>query len=64
MKTLWRTFLCSMMAALTLGYMNPYGNGHLVIFSIDYTFPWQLFEIIPFILLGIYGVCNYEIFTA
>ncbi|XP_047126232.1 H(+)/Cl(-) exchange transporter 5 isoform X1 [Hydra vulgaris] len=57
MKILWRTFLCSMMAALTIWYLNPYGNGHLVIYSIDYNIPWNLFEIIPFILLGIYGGC-------
>ncbi|XP_065669027.1 H(+)/Cl(-) exchange transporter 5 isoform X2 [Hydra vulgaris] len=57
LKTLWRTFLCAMMAALTLGYMNPYGNGHLVVFNINYRNPWQLFELIPFILIGIFGGC-------
>jgi len=55
MKTLWRTFFCALMAALTLGYMNPYGNGRLVMFYIEYNTPWQIFELIPFILLGVFG---------
>lgn len=55
MKTLWRTFFSALMAALTLGYMNPYGNGRLVMFAVDYNLPWQLFELIPFIILGIFG---------
>lgn len=56
MKTLWRTFFCALMAALTLGYMNPYGNGRLVMFAVDYDLPWQLYELIPFIILGVFGV--------
>ncbi|XP_057312951.1 H(+)/Cl(-) exchange transporter 4-like isoform X2 [Hydractinia symbiolongicarpus] len=55
MKTLWRTFFCALMAALTLGYMNPYGNGRLVMFYVNYHMPWQIFELIPFILLGVFG---------
>jgi len=55
MKVLWRTFFCALMAALTLGYMNPYGNGRLVMFAVDYNLPWQLFELIPFIILGVFG---------
>jgi len=61
MKTLWRTFFCALMAALTLGYMNPYGNGRLVMFAVDYNLPWQLFELIPFIILGVFGVSDFFI---
>ncbi|XP_065058528.1 H(+)/Cl(-) exchange transporter 4-like [Rhopilema esculentum] len=55
MKTLWRTFFCALMAALTLGYMNPYGNGRLVMFYVQYNTPWKIFELVPFIVLGIFG---------
>jgi len=55
MKTLWRTFFCALMAALTLGYMNPYGNGRLVMFYVHYNTPWKIFELIPFIILGVFG---------
>ena len=50
------------MAALTLGYMNPYGNGRLVMFAIDYNLSWQLYELIPFIILGVFGVSIVNIF--
>lgn len=57
MKTLWRTFFCALIGSLTLGYMNPYGNGRLVQLYVDSNYPWQLFELIPFIFLGVLGVC-------
>lgn len=56
MKTLWRSFFCAMIAAFTLKYMNPFGTGHLVMFYVEYTNPWKLFELLPFILLGVLGV--------
>ena len=59
MKTLWRTFFCALMAALTLGYMNPYGNGRLVMFYVQYNTPWKIFELIPFVVLGVFGVSGF-----
>ena len=56
MKTLWRSFFCAMVAAVTLKYMNPYGTGKLVLFYVHYTEPWKLFELVPFALLGVFGV--------
>ena len=56
MKTLWRSFFCAMIAAFTLKYMNPFGTGRLVMFYVEYTNPWKLFELGPFILLGVLGV--------
>lgn len=56
MKTLWRSFFCAMIAAFTLKYMNPFGTGRLVMFYVEYTNPWKLFELLPFILLGVFGV--------
>jgi hypothetical protein len=45
-----------MVGALVVRSINPYGNGHDIQFSIDYSVPWASFELIPFILLGILGV--------
>lgn len=58
MKTLWRSFFCAMVAAFTLGYMNPYGTGRLVMFYVEYSTPWKLFELVPFIFLGALGVSH------
>ncbi|CAF0990951.1 unnamed protein product [Rotaria sp. Silwood1] len=54
-KTLWRSFFCAMVGALVVRSINPYGNGHDIQFSIDYSVAWASFELLPFILLGILG---------
>ena len=36
--------------------MNPYFSGHLVLFYANYDHQWHLFEFLPFILLGVFGV--------
>lgn len=59
-KTLWRSFFCAMVGALVVRSINPYGNGHDIQFSIDYSIPWASFELLPFILLGILGVNEQE----
>ena len=56
MKTLWRSFFCAGVAAVTLRYMNPYGTGKLVLFYVEHNTPWKLFELLPFALLGVFGV--------
>lgn len=55
LKTLWRSFFCALIAAFVLRSINPFGNEHLVKFYVDYTRPWVLFELIPFVFLGILG---------
>ena len=57
LKTLWRSFFCALAAAFVLRSFNPFGNDHLVLFYIEYHNPWYLIELIPFILLGVFGVC-------
>lgn len=52
-KTLFRTFFCCICAALTLKFLNPYGNGKIVIFEVRYLIDWEFFELGTFILLGI-----------
>lgn len=57
LKTLWRSFFCALAAAFVLRSFNPFGNDHLVLFYIEYHNPWYLIELLPFILLGVFGVC-------
>jgi chloride channel 3/4/5 len=55
-KVMWRAFFAALTAAFTLQLMNPYFSGHLVLFYANYDHQWHLFEFIPFILLGLFGV--------
>jgi len=55
LKTLWRSFFCALIAAFSLRAMNPFGNQHLVLFYVEYDKPYHLFELFPFIILGILG---------
>ena len=54
-KTLFRTFFCSIVAALSVKFLNPYGTGKIVIFEVRYLSDWRFFEMVVFILLGIMG---------
>lgn len=54
-KTLFRTFFCTMVAALTLKFLNPYGNSHIVLFEVRYITGWRGFEMVAFVLLGALG---------
>ena len=54
-KTLFRTFFCCIVAALSLKFLNPYGTGKIVIFEVRYVTDWRLFEMVVFILLGVMG---------
>ncbi|UYV60235.1 hypothetical protein LAZ67_1000513 [Cordylochernes scorpioides] len=55
LKTLWRSFFCALVATFVLRFINPFGNDHLVLFSVQYTRPIIFIELIPFILLGVLG---------
>ncbi|XP_014672883.1 PREDICTED: H(+)/Cl(-) exchange transporter 3-like [Priapulus caudatus] len=55
LKTLWRSFFCALVATFVLRSINPFGTSHLVMFYIDYNSPWFFFELIPFIILGVFG---------
>lgn len=54
-KTLFRTFFCCIVAALSLKFLNPYGTGKIVIFEVRYISDWRFFEMVVFILLGVMG---------
>ena len=54
-KTLFRTFFCCITAALTLKFLNPYGTHKIVMFQVRYLVDWEYFEILSFILVGVFG---------
>lgn len=54
-KTLFRTFFCCIIAALSLKFLNPYGTHKIVMFQIHYAVDWEYFEIISFIVVGMLG---------
>ncbi|KAI0552877.1 chloride channel [Xylaria curta] len=54
-KTLFRTFFCCIVAALSLKFLNPYGTHKIVLFEVRYKIDWEWFELGAFILVGILG---------
>ncbi|EPS28264.1 H(+)/Cl(-) exchange transporter 3 [Penicillium oxalicum] len=54
-KTMWQSFVCAMVAAVTLQAVNPFRTGKIVLYQVTYTRGWHRFEVIPFIILGIIG---------
>jgi chloride channel 3/4/5 len=61
-KTLFRTFFCCIVAALTLKFLNPYGNSKIVMFEVRYSRDWHFIELIAFIMVGIFGGATGAIF--
>ena len=54
-KVLWRAFLCSMFAAITLKALNPTGTGKLVLFETHYGTSYTSVHYLVFVLLGVAG---------
>ncbi|KAG8921068.1 hypothetical protein FRC01_000429 [Tulasnella sp. 417] len=54
-KVMWRSFWCAMIAAVTLRFLDPFGTGKLVLFQVTYDKDWHAFELVPFLLLGVFG---------
>lgn len=54
-KTLFRTFFCCIIAALSLKFLNPYGTHKIVMFQVRYLVDWEYFELLGFISVGILG---------
>ncbi|KAK7428919.1 hypothetical protein QQZ08_004533 [Neonectria magnoliae] len=54
-KTLFRTFFCCIVAALSLKFLNPYGTQKIVLFQVRYLVDWEYFELGNFIFVGIIG---------
>jgi chloride channel 3/4/5 len=62
-KTMWQSFVCAMVAAVTLGLLDPFHTGKIVLYQVTYTSGWHSFELGPFLLLGIIGGIYGGIFT-
>ena len=54
-KVLWRAFICSLFAAMTLKALNPTGTGKLVLFETNYGTTYQPSHYLVFVVLGIAG---------
>lgn len=54
-KTMWQSFVCAMVAAVTLQALNPFHTGKIVLYQVTYSEAWHSFEIVPFVLLGVIG---------
>ncbi|KAH9827123.1 H(+)/Cl(-) exchange transporter 5-like [Teratosphaeria destructans] len=54
-KVLWRAFLGSMCAAITLKALNPTGTGKLVLFETHYGTSYSTVDYLVFVVLGVAG---------
>lgn len=54
-KTMWMSFVCAMIAAITLQLLDPFRTGKVVLFAVTYERDWHGFEFPVFILLGVLG---------
>lgn len=53
---MWRAFVASAVAAVSLQWVNPFGTAKLVLFQVNNTIDvWRAFELIPWLGLGIIG---------
>jgi len=55
LQTLWRSYFCALIATAVLAAMNPFRTGQLVMFSVKYDRGWHFFEVVFYIILGIFG---------
>ncbi|KAJ1955018.1 hypothetical protein EC988_002115 [Linderina pennispora] len=54
-KTMLRSLTCALVAALVLKAYDPFGTGKLVLFQTTYDIDYQWFEMIAFVIIGIFG---------
>ncbi|KAF2862856.1 putative voltage-gated chloride channel [Piedraia hortae CBS 480.64] len=54
-KTMWASFVCATVAAVTLQALDPFRTGKLVLYQVTYHSGWHMFELVPFVLIGILG---------
>ena len=57
---MWQSFVCAMTAAVVLQAFDPFRSGKLVLYQTKYSTEWNGFEILPYAMLGIFGVCLYN----
>ncbi|CCA72200.1 related to chloride channel protein 3, partial [Serendipita indica DSM 11827] len=52
---IWRAFVTSAIAAVSLQYVDPYGTSKLVLFQVQNKSVWRDFELIPWSMLAVLG---------
>lgn len=55
LKTMWRSYFCALVATAVLAAMNPFRTGQLVMFTVRYDRSWHFFEVLFYIIIGIFG---------
>ncbi|KAL2164715.1 hypothetical protein VTH06DRAFT_10 [Thermothelomyces fergusii] len=55
LKTMWRSYFCALVATAVLAAMNPFRTGQLVMFQVKYDRSWHFFEILFYIVIGVFG---------
>ncbi|OAA64263.1 Chloride channel, voltage gated [Niveomyces insectorum RCEF 264] len=55
LKTLWRSYFCALVATAVLAAMNPFRTGQLVMFQVHYDRSWHFFEIVFYVVIGVFG---------
>ncbi|KAK3294623.1 chloride channel [Chaetomium fimeti] len=55
LKTLWRSYFCALVATAVLAAMNPFRTGQLVMFQVKYDRTWHFFEVLFYIIIGVFG---------
>jgi chloride channel 3/4/5 len=53
-KTMLKSFFCTLIATVSLQMIDPY-RGKRVLYQMSYSRDWNFFELIFFVLLGIFG---------
>ncbi|KAJ2726707.1 hypothetical protein GGI07_000432 [Coemansia sp. Benny D115] len=54
-KTMLRSLACALVAALVLKAYDPFGTGKLVLFQTTYDMDYHWFEMIAFVVIGVFG---------
>lgn len=54
-KVMFRSFFCAMVAAASLRAIDPFGTGKIVLFQVTYDKDWHFYEMLFFVLIGIFG---------
>ncbi|RYP07462.1 hypothetical protein DL764_002469 [Monosporascus ibericus] len=55
LKTMWRSYFCALVGTAVLAAMNPFRTGQLVMFQVKYDREWHFFEVLFFIVIGVFG---------
>ncbi|POS84766.1 Clc chloride channel [Erysiphe pulchra] len=55
LKTMWRSYFCALVATAVLAAINPFRTGQLVLFQVHYDRSWHFFEVVFYIIIGIFG---------